>query len=137
MTKTLTPPGYRPRVVDQEVAEALQSSPAVLLDGPRACGKTWTGKRFATSEALLDVMPNARLAALVDADILLDGPTPRLLDEWQQVPTIWNPIRRACDDRAQMGQFILTGSAHPPDETTRHSGCGTGGPSANATHVVV
>lgn len=124
MPERLTPRGYRPRVVDREVAEALISSPAVLLDGPRACGKTWTGKRFAESEALLDVMPNATLAASVDVGILLDGSTPRLLDEWQQVPGIWNPIRRACDERAQMGQFILTGSANPPDETTRHSGAG-------------
>ena len=58
-------------------------------------------------------MRNARLAASVDPGLLLDGPTPRLLDEWQQIPGIWNPMRRACDDRAAMGQFILTGSANP------------------------
>lgn len=124
MADTLTPAGYRPRVVDREVSETLQASPAVLLDGPRASGKTWTGKRFARSEALLDTLPGARLAASVDASRLLDGAVPRLLDEWQQVPGIWNPMRRACDDRAQMGQFILTGSANPPDEITRHSGAG-------------
>jgi len=121
---TLVPAGYRPRVVDREVSETLQASPAVLLDGPRASGKTWTGKRFARSEALLDTLPGARLAASVDPAGLLDGAVPRLLDEWQQVPGIWNPMRRACDDRAQMGQFILTGSANPPDEITRHSGAG-------------
>ncbi|MDE0237324.1 MAG: DUF4143 domain-containing protein [bacterium] len=124
MTGTLTPSGYRPRVVDREVAEALQSSPAVLLDGPRASGKTWTGKNFAQSEALFDTMPGVRLAASIDAASLLDGPVPRLLDEWQQVPEIWNPMRRACDDRAEMGQFLLTGSANPPDDITRHSGAG-------------
>lgn len=124
MADTLTPAGYRPRVVDREVSETLRASPAVLLDGPRASGKTWTGKRFARSEALLDTLPGARLAASVDASRLLDGAMPRLLDEWQQVPGIWNPMRRACDDRAQMGQFILTGSANPPDEITRHSGAG-------------
>ena len=121
---TLTPAGYQPRVVDREVAEALQASPAVLLDGPRASGKTWTGKRFAQSEALFDTMPGVRLAASIDPASLLDGPVPRLLDEWQQVPDIWNPMRRACDDRAEMGQFLLTGSANPPDEITRHSGAG-------------
>lgn len=121
---TLIPAGYQPRVVDREVAEALQASPAVLLDGPRASGKTWTGKRFAQSEALFDTMPGVRLAASIDAASLLDGPVPRLLDEWQQVPDIWNPMRRACDDRAEMGQFLLTGSANPPDEITRHSGAG-------------
>lgn len=124
MADTLVPAGYRPRVVDREVSEILQASPAVLLDGPRASGKTWTGKRFARSEALLDTLPGARLAASVDPAGLLDGAVPRLLDEWQQVPGIWNPMRRACDDRAQMGQFILTGSANPPDEITRHSGAG-------------
>lgn len=124
MADTLAPVGYRPRVVDREVSETLQASPAVLLDGPRASGKTWTGKRFARSEALLDTMPGARLAASVDPSRLLDGAVPRLLDEWQQVPGIWNPMRRACDERAQMGQFILTGSANPPDEITRHSGAG-------------
>ncbi|MCY3948332.1 MAG: AAA family ATPase, partial [Acidimicrobiaceae bacterium] len=107
MADTLVPAGYRPRVVDREVSETLQASPAVLLDGPRASGKTWTGKRFARSEALLDTLPGARLAASVDPAGLLDGAVPRLLDEWQQVPGIWNPMRRACDDRAQMGQFIL------------------------------
>ena len=121
---TLTPAGYQPRVVDREVAEALQASPAVLLDGPRASGKTWTGKRFAQSEALFDTMPGVRLAASIDPASLLDGPVPRLLDEWQQVSDIWNPMRRACDDRAEMGQFLLTGSANPPDEITRHSGAG-------------
>lgn len=121
---TLIPAGYQPRVVDREVAEALQASPAVLLDGPRASGKTWTGKRFAQSEALFDTMLGVRLAASIDPASLLDGPVPRLLDEWQQVPDVWNPMRRACDDRAEMGQFLLTGSANPPDEITRHSGAG-------------
>ncbi len=124
MAGVLTPVGYRPRVVDQEVSETLQASPAVLLDGPRASGKTWTGKRFAQSEALLDTMPGVGLAASVDPTRLLDGAVPRLLDEWQQAPGIWNPMRRACDDRVQMGQFILTGSASPPDDITRHSGAG-------------
>ena len=124
MSELLTPASYRSRVVDREMAETLGASPAVLLEGSRACGKTWTAKRFARSEVLLDTMPNARLAASVDPGLLLDGPTPRLLDEWQQIPDIWNPMRRACDGRAAMGQFILTGSANPPDDITRHSGAG-------------
>ncbi len=69
-------------------------------------------------------MPNIELAASLDPSSLLDGPVPRLLDEWQQVPQIWNPMRRACDDRAAMGQFLLTGSANPPDDITRHSSAG-------------
>ncbi len=104
--------------------DALAASPAVLIEGPRACGKTCTGKRFAASEQLLDATVSARLAANVDPAVLLDGSPPRLLDEWQLAPDIWNPMRRACDDRGKPGQFILTGSANPPDDITRHSGAG-------------
>jgi len=66
-------------------------------------GKTWNGKNFAQSESLFDTMPGVRLAASIDAASLLDGAVPRLLDEWQQVPEIWNPMRRACDERAGRG----------------------------------
>jgi hypothetical protein len=115
---------YLPRVVDGEMSEALRASPAVLIEGPRACGKTWTGRRFAAGEVLMDASARARLAANLDPTVLLDGPSPLLLDEWQLAPDIWNPMRRACDDRGRPGQFILTGSADPPDDITRHSGAG-------------
>ena len=118
------PGAYLPRVVDSEMSDALRASPAVLIEGPRACGKTWTGRRFATGEVLIDASVRARLAANLDAAVLLDGPPPLLLDEWQLAPDIWNPMRRACDDRGRPGQFILTGSADPPDDVTRHSGAG-------------
>ena len=123
-TRTLTAQGYWPRVVDAEMAELLEVAPAVLLEGPRACGKTWTGRRFAASEVFLDATPEVRLAADLDPGALLDGPAPRLLDEWQLAPNIWNPMRHACDLGAAPGRFILTGSADPPDDTTRHSGAG-------------
>ena len=115
---------YLPRVVDAEMRESLRASPAVLIEGPRACGKTWTGRRFAADEVLMDASVQARLAANVDPAALLDAPPPLLLDEWQLAPDIWNPMRRACDDRGRPGQFILTGSADPPDDITRHSGAG-------------
>ena len=67
---------------------------------------------------------NARAAIEVDPALVLDGPTPRLLDEWQIEPAIWNHVRRAIDDRSGPGQFILTGSAVPPDDITRHTGAG-------------
>ncbi|WP_419850955.1 ATP-binding protein [Candidatus Poriferisocius sp.] len=124
MARRLTPAGYRPRVVDAEMEASLAASPAVLIEGPRACGKTWTGKRFALSEALLDATASSLLASNMDPAAVLEGPTPRLLDEWQLAPEIWNPMRRACDDRARAGQFVLTGSANPPDDITRHSGAG-------------
>lgn len=124
MAQNLTPDDYRPRVVDAEMGAALAASPAVLLEGPRACGKTWTGRRFARSEVLLDATASSLLASNMNPAALLDGPAPRLLDEWQLAPEIWNPMRRACDDRTGNGQFILTGSANPPDDITRHSGAG-------------
>ena len=124
MEESLTPAGYRPRLVDAEMVASLAASPAVLIEGPRACGKTWTGKRFARSEALIDATAGSLLASNLKPAALLDGPTPRLLDEWQLAPEIWNPMRRACDDRGMSGQFILTGSANPPDDITRHSGAG-------------
>ena len=120
----LAPAAYLGRVVEDELVAALGASPAVLIEGPRACGKTWTGRHCAASEALLDAAAAARLAANIDPAALLDGAMPRLLDEWQIAPDIWNPMRRACDDRGVPGQFILTGSADPPDDITRHSGAG-------------
>ncbi len=115
---------YLPRVVDNEVAEALASAPAVLIEGPRGCGKTSTGRRFAASEVVLDGSEAVRIAAEVDPHSLLDGPEPRLLDEWQLVRGIWNPMRHACDRRGGFGHFLLTGSQNPPDEITEHSGAG-------------
>lgn len=115
---------YLPRVVDAEMSEVLRASPAVLVEGPRACGKTWTGRHFAASERYLDAQAQARLAAGLDPAALLNAPAPLLLDEWQLAPDIWNPMRRACDERGRPGQFILTGSADPPDDITRHSGAG-------------
>ncbi len=124
MPGALTPAGYLPRVVDGEVEFALRAAPAVVIEGPRACGKTWTGRRFAASAVTIDDSDDVRLAVALDPAALLDGDTPRLLDEWQLAPRIWNPMRHACDRRARPGQFILTGSADPPDDVTRHSGAG-------------
>jgi predicted AAA+ superfamily ATPase len=95
-----------------------------VIEGPRACGKTATARQVAASEVLLDVDMNARRAVAVDPALVLDGPTPRLIDEWQTEPTIWNQVRRAVDDRSAPGQFILTGSAVPSDDVTRHTGAG-------------
>ena len=124
MNGPLTPDGYLSRVVDREVEAALGRSPAVVIEGPRACGKTWTARRFAASAAALDEVDDARLAAALDPGALLTGDAPRLLDEWQLAPRIWNPMRHACDRSGRPGQFILTGSANPPDDVTRHSGAG-------------
>jgi len=118
------PHAYRPRVVDQEIRDRLRSRGAVVIEGPKACGKTATAMQRAASVVRLDVDAGARRAAEIDAALVLDGPTPRLLDEWQTVPALWNHVRRAVDDRALPGQFILTGSATPADDITRHTGAG-------------
>jgi predicted AAA+ superfamily ATPase len=115
---------YNPRLVDLELAKRLQRSGAVLIEGPKACGKTETARQLAASEVRLDVDPGARAAVGVDPDLVLTGDAPRLIDEWQVEPAIWNHIRRAVDDRVDPGQFILTGSAVPADEISRHSGAG-------------
>ncbi|HEY3672832.1 MAG TPA: DUF4143 domain-containing protein [Acidimicrobiia bacterium] len=116
---------YRSRVLDAELESRLRSAGAVLIEGPKACGKTETARRQAASEVLLDVDTNARAALDVDPMIVLDGPAPRLVDEWQLAPDIiWNRVRRLVDERESPGQFILTGSAAPDDNPRRHSGAG-------------
>lgn len=115
---------YLPRVVDAELESRLASAGAVVVEGPKACGKTSTAREFAASEVLLDVDDNARRAVSIDPSLVLEGETPRLIDEWQIEPGIWNHVRRAVDDRARPGQFILTGSAVPADDVTRHTGAG-------------
>ena len=115
---------YLPRTVDSELARALRTSGAVLVRGPRACGKTETARQASASELRLDQAGAATTMAAMDPASALDGPTPRLLDEWQAVPDLWNAVRHAVDDRRQRGQFILTGSATPVDDATHHSGAG-------------
>ena len=115
---------YRPRIADQMLRERLSAVPMVVVEGPRAVGKTETARQHARSEVLFDIDANALAAAEIDPAGVLDGPEPRLLDEWQVAPAIWNHARRASDDGRRPGRFILTGSAVPSDDTTRHSGIG-------------
>ncbi|MDE2662597.1 MAG: DUF4143 domain-containing protein [Gemmatimonadota bacterium] len=115
---------YRSRIVDRELAERLQATGAVVIEGPRACGKTTTARQIAASEARLDVEDVTRRLARLEPARVLIGDVPRLIDEWQLEPAIWNHVRRAVDDRGLPGQFILTGSAIPADDATRHTGAG-------------
>lgn len=117
-------PSYRGRVVDDAIPAVLAAARAVLIEGPKACGKTWTGQQFAHSAFFLEERPDLWEIATQVRRLLLDGATPRLLDEWQRVPALWHLVRAECDRRGLPGQFILTGSAVPPDELTRHSGAG-------------
>jgi len=115
---------YLPRVADGQIRKALATFGAIILQGPRAAGKTTTGLHVAASSVRLDSSPE--LAALADTapQTLLSGSAPRLIDEWQLAPSIWNAVRHEVDRRGEPGQFILTGSATPADDITRHSGAG-------------
>lgn len=115
---------YLERIVDSELMAKLGALGGVVIEGPKACGKTVTGQRIAASEVRLDVDPAAREAASLEPPFVLDGAPPRLIDEWQLAPEIWNHVRRAIDDRGLPGQFILTGSSVPTDDIVRHSGAG-------------
>ncbi|WP_029138056.1 ATP-binding protein [Nakamurella lactea] len=114
---------YRTRVIDEALQEALQTAGAVVVEGPRACGKTMTALHAADSFVFLDD-PIVEQQLEIAAASLLDGAPPRLLDEWQLAPELWNLVRRAVDRSAEPGRFILTGSAAPADDVTRHSGAG-------------
>ena len=115
---------YQPRLVDEELTRQLRSTGAVVLEGPKAVGKTETASRQAASTVRLDLDVRARQAASVDPSLILSGETPRLIDEWQVVPGVWNGVRHEVDRRGLPGQFILTGSAVPADDDARHSGAG-------------
>ncbi|MDR0959320.1 MAG: DUF4143 domain-containing protein [Propionibacteriaceae bacterium] len=115
---------YLPRLADQVLAENLDALGAVLIEGIRGCGKTETARQVARSEVRLDVDVNAARLAALDPTLALEGEVPRLIDEWQRVPKVWDAVRRAVDDRRERGQFVLTGSATPDDSVQRHPGAG-------------
>ena len=115
---------YLRRVVDAELDALLDASGAVLVEGAKATGKTATAMEAAASHVLLDVDDSARSLMGADPALLLAGATPRLIDEWQLEPAIWNLVRRTVDERGARRQFILTGSAVPADDITRHTGAG-------------
>jgi predicted AAA+ superfamily ATPase len=116
--------GYKHRSIENELRLKLSASGAVLIKGPKSCGKTETAKKFAGSILQVDRDERVPVAMSIDPAILLTGKTPRLIDEWQVQPKLWNYIRHEVDDRKQKGQFILTGSANPEEETNLHSGAG-------------
>ena len=115
---------YLKRIIDAELKARLASAGAVVIEGPKACGKTETALQIAASSVFLDLDNAARASVDIDPRLLLAGPTPRLIDEWQLAPAVWNGVRREVDLRKLPGQFILTGSATPADDATRHSGAG-------------
>lgn len=118
---------YKPRVIDGTVQKYLDTFGAVCIEGPKWCGKTWTSSYHSNSEFMIgdpsNNFQNRSLAELSPA-IVLEGETPRLIDEWQEVPPIWDAVRYTVDQRAKKGQFILTGSSTPKRKGVLHSGAG-------------
>lgn len=114
--------GYRRRVLDDELDELTGSLAAIALEGAKAVGKTATAAQRATTIHQLDD-PDRRAIAEADPGRLLASPPPVLIDEWQNVPAVWDKVRRAADSSATPGQFLLTGSASPRNTGT-HSGGG-------------
>lgn len=124
----ITPVGarpYLPRVIDRALASALQASGAVLLEGPKACGKTFTAEQAAASAIYLDIDDAGASAIRIDPALVLSGKRPQLIDEWQVEATrVWNYVRSIVDRGGAQGQFILAGSATPDDDARRHTGAG-------------
>lgn len=112
----------RERVVEGQVVARLRTHGAVLITGPKAVGKTTTARSFAASEVRLDQDRAALSAAQVDPTLILDGPHPRLIDEYQLAEGVWNAVRGRVDDLGSKGAFLLTGSSSPEDQPIDHSG---------------
>lgn len=122
---------YKPRIADNLLNNKLKGIGAVLIEGPKWCGKTTTAEQQARSILYMDDPKNKKLnlqAADINPEILLAGETPRLIDEWQLAPQLWDAVRFTVDHRGQEGQFILTGSAVPlnAEEQNAISHSGTG-----------
>jgi predicted AAA+ superfamily ATPase len=119
---------YFKRIADQLLQDRLRSSGAVLVEGPKWCGKTATSTRASKSQLFMqdpDKSTSYLMAADTKPSLLLQGETPRLLDEWQSAPVLWDAVRFMVDQRGgKPGQFILTGSAVPKDDAIQHTGTG-------------
>ena len=127
MAKIINKEKYIPRIIDAAVERYLATMGAVCIEGPKWCGKTWTSSYHSNSEFLVGNPDNNfqnRALAEMSPALVLEGETPRLIDEWQEVPPLWDAVRYTVDQRGQKGQFILTGSATPKRKGVLHSGAG-------------
>lgn len=119
---------YLPRITDKLLLEILEAKGAVLIEGPKWCGKTTTAKQIAKSFIAMDqpdMTKQYQQMAELSPSTLLEGETPRLIDEWHIAPNLWNAVRYEVDNRGEFGQFILTGSAVPRDfDDSMHTGTG-------------
>ena len=121
---------YKRRIMDSLLEKKLEAKGAVLIEGPKWCGKTTTAEEIAASKIMLakpDIKDHFKSLLEIDSDAALAGETPMLIDEWQTVPKLWDAVRYTVDHRHAMGQFILTGSAVPDKDAEKereHSGTG-------------
>lgn len=118
---------YRFRIIDNKIKKYLSAFGAICIEGPKWCGKTWTSSFHCNSEIYIGSpegnFQNRRLAELSPI-LVLEGESPRLIDEWQEVPPLWDAVRFQVDKNTEKGQFILTGSATPNHKGILHSGAG-------------
>jgi uncharacterized protein len=118
---------YINRILDEQLSFYLETFGAVLLRGPKWCGKTTTAERKAKSVIKMQDKKRSKdyiLAAQTDLSIILNGESPRLIDEWQVEPSIWDAVRTSVDEEKKKGMYILTGSRVPAENSYQHSGAG-------------
>ena len=123
----LTKEGYKSRLIDKAIEENLEIFGAISIEGPKWCGKTWTALNHSKSVVYLNnTADNFREKHLAEMDVnlVLDKDMPELIDEWQEVPAIWDAVRFKCDQDTKKGKYILTGSATPISDKIHHSGAG-------------
>ena len=114
---------YKKRIIDSTLEKYLKIFGAILIEGPKWCGKTWTSRYHCNSQFLVGNLNNKKLA-LLDPNIALEGSYPHLVDEWQEVPSIWDAVRYKIDEDNLKGRFILTGSTIVHKDSYIHSGTG-------------
>lgn len=115
---------YLQRIVEGKITKKLASSSVVVVVGPKFCGKTTTSLRYAKSDARLNTASAIRIATM-NPSAVIEGEKPRVIDEWQTVPELWDELRGYVDEHPEFGQFLLTGSATPEDKSKiYHSGAG-------------
>ena len=128
---SLTEKGYKKRIIDKKIEEYLGLFGAISIEGPKWCGKTWTALNHANSAVFLDDSENnfnSRAKAKMNVSLILDDVPPELIDEWGEVPEIWDAVRHRCDKDKQKGKYILTESTtlrkKEEQEKIHHSGAG-------------
>lgn len=118
---------YKPRIIDRQIEKYLSVFGAVCIEGPKWCGKTWTSL-YHSNSAIYIGDPNGnfqnRQLAEISPELVLEGAAPRMIDEWQECPSLWDAVRSKVDERGSRGNFILTGSSTPKRKGIMHSGAG-------------